>query len=148
MKLRPPRSTRTDTLFPYTTLFRSVEIVLPVVMLAATAVYFAAAFQVSSPFSTDLVDASFVPKLMAGLMFFALLVVLRDAVRRHRAAGGADDTGIDLAAPMQVVALTFAYVAVFQPLGYILSTVPYVFLLLPVFRFEDRGILKIGRAHV
>src|SRR3546814_7615574 len=26
---RPPRSTRTDTLFPYTTLFRSPEMVLP-----------------------------------------------------------------------------------------------------------------------
>src|SRR3546814_20754535 len=26
MRLRPPRSTRTDTLFPYTTLFRSVPI--------------------------------------------------------------------------------------------------------------------------
>src|SRR3546814_10525879 len=26
---RPPRSTRTDTLFPYTTLFRSVQIDLP-----------------------------------------------------------------------------------------------------------------------
>src|SRR3546814_2415867 len=26
---RPPRSTRTDTLFPYTTLFRSVELGLP-----------------------------------------------------------------------------------------------------------------------
>src|SRR3546814_1068341 len=26
MRRRPPRSTRTDTLFPYTTLFRSVEI--------------------------------------------------------------------------------------------------------------------------
>src|SRR3546814_9479430 len=25
MRLRPPRSTRTDTLFPYTTLFRAVE---------------------------------------------------------------------------------------------------------------------------
>src|SRR3546814_6411668 len=25
MKRRPPRSTRTDTLFPYTTLFRSIE---------------------------------------------------------------------------------------------------------------------------
>src|SRR3546814_2689367 len=25
MRLRPPRSTRTDTLFPYTTLFRSIE---------------------------------------------------------------------------------------------------------------------------
>src|SRR3546814_14169691 len=27
MERRPPRSTRTDTLFPYTTLFRSVELV-------------------------------------------------------------------------------------------------------------------------
>src|SRR3546814_9563151 len=27
---RPPRSTRTDTLFPYTTLFRSVGVVTPV----------------------------------------------------------------------------------------------------------------------
>src|SRR3546814_11878528 len=27
---RPPRSTRTDTLFPYTTLFRSVEDALPI----------------------------------------------------------------------------------------------------------------------
>src|SRR3546814_292061 len=26
---RPPRSTRTDTLFPYTTLFRSVELMVP-----------------------------------------------------------------------------------------------------------------------
>src|SRR3546814_6852542 len=26
---RPPRSTRTDTLFPYTTLFRSFSVVLP-----------------------------------------------------------------------------------------------------------------------
>src|SRR3546814_8721979 len=26
---RPPRSTRTDTLFPYTTLFRSIEFALP-----------------------------------------------------------------------------------------------------------------------
>src|SRR3546814_3159197 len=32
---RPPRSTRTDTLFPYTTLFRSV-IVHPAIHLAAT----------------------------------------------------------------------------------------------------------------
>src|SRR3546814_12241727 len=30
---RPPRSTRTDTLFPYTTLFRSVEIVLLKILL-------------------------------------------------------------------------------------------------------------------
>lgn len=123
--------------------WRDVEIILPALLLAVTTVYLAAAFQVSSPFSTDLVDASFVPKLVAALMYVALLVVLRDALRRRRAAAG--DTGegeADLAAPAKVVALTAAYVAAFQPLGYALSTVPYVFLLFHVFRFEDRGHLK------
>src|SRR3546814_6756403 len=35
---RPPRSTRTDTLFPYTTLFRSVELphALPTIMAGLT----------------------------------------------------------------------------------------------------------------
>src|SRR3546814_19330586 len=102
--------------------WRDVEIVLPVVMLAATAVYFAAAFQVSSPFSTDLVDASFVPQLMAGLMFFALLVVLRDAVRRPRAAGGAADPPIDLAAPNTVAARPFPYFPCFLTRGSNLPT--------------------------
>src|SRR3546814_6019600 len=32
MLRRPPRSTRTDTLFPYTTLFRSCEHVVPAVL--------------------------------------------------------------------------------------------------------------------
>src|SRR3546814_19902753 len=31
---RPPRSTRTDTLFPYTTLFRSIEVTLPPILPA------------------------------------------------------------------------------------------------------------------
>src|SRR3546814_15249575 len=34
---RPPRSTRTDTLFPYTTLFRSAEIGLPLITVRRTA---------------------------------------------------------------------------------------------------------------
>src|SRR3546814_690265 len=36
MKRRPPRSTRTDTLFPYTTLFRSVDLQLPKVAFEPT----------------------------------------------------------------------------------------------------------------
>src|SRR3546814_20204066 len=45
---RPPRSTRTDTLFPYTTLFRSMRAVIEPAMLHAftkfgeTVLYFAA----------------------------------------------------------------------------------------------------------
>src|SRR3546814_9795246 len=35
MRRRPPRSTRTDTLFPYTTLFRSVDEVRPDLIVCA-----------------------------------------------------------------------------------------------------------------
>src|SRR3546814_1086315 len=40
---RPPRSTRTDTLFPYTTLFRSIApfFILPIVGLAGPLLVFA-----------------------------------------------------------------------------------------------------------
>src|SRR3546814_4157223 len=31
---RPPRSTRTDTLFPYTTLFRSIPALIPIVSVS------------------------------------------------------------------------------------------------------------------
>jgi putative tricarboxylic transport membrane protein len=79
---------------------------------------------------------------VAALMYVALLVVLRDALRRRRAAGGGEDGASDLADPLKVVALTLGYVAAFQPLGYALATVPYVFLLFQVFRFEDRSHLK------
>src|SRR3546814_6321002 len=47
MVRRPPRSTRTDTLFPYTTLFRSpMKWILPV---AASLVFSAAAFAQDAP---------------------------------------------------------------------------------------------------
>src|SRR3546814_18851720 len=36
---RPPRSTRTDTLFPYTTLFRSVAFVAVLTLVVATGAY-------------------------------------------------------------------------------------------------------------
>lgn len=121
--------------------WRDVEMVLPLLLLVVTTVYLAAAFQVSSPFSTALVDASFVPKLVAMLMYVALLAVLRDALRRRRGGDAAGGDASDLAAPAKVVALTAVYVAAFQPLGYALATVPYVFLLFHVFRFEGRGLL-------
>src|SRR3546814_18455058 len=50
---RPPRSTRTDTLFPYTTLFRSCEVVHMLHMILAEA---PAKMRIAQAFSDD--DAS------------------------------------------------------------------------------------------
>lgn len=128
----------------------AIEVVLPLVLLAATSVYLAAAFRISTAFSTGMVDAGFVPKLIAGLMYLSLLVVLRDALRRpygnhtpaDRAPADRDDAGGGLAGPAKVVVLTAVYVAVFDTVGYLLATPPYVFLLFLVFGFEERSQLK------
>src|SRR3546814_2850870 len=50
---RPPRSTRTDTLFPYTTLFRSRRTVLKLGLgMAATVAHGRARAQAPAPFET------------------------------------------------------------------------------------------------
>src|SRR3546814_2276072 len=47
---RPPRSTRTDTLFPYTTLFRSVRPKLPLIGAIALAIGLVLGVQISVVF--------------------------------------------------------------------------------------------------
>src|SRR3546814_1623286 len=49
---RPPRSTRTDTLFPYTTLFRSVEVVAEDIKFAESGLE-AAAGEVEFTYTND-----------------------------------------------------------------------------------------------
>src|SRR3546814_17809253 len=61
---RPPRSTRTDTLFPYTTLFRSYQIGLYTIPMAAVAV---------APWPLGLTGPVYGAVSIAATAFFALL---------------------------------------------------------------------------
>src|SRR3546814_13055369 len=51
MTRRPPESTRTDTLFPYTTLFRSYIMLKQMLLIGAAAVSFPALAQTTPPAS-------------------------------------------------------------------------------------------------
>jgi putative tricarboxylic transport membrane protein len=121
--------------------WRDGTLLVPLCLLLANTIYLAAAFQISTAFSQGMVDASFTPKVVAVLMYLALLFVLRDALRERRAADQAAD-GMHLADPLKVVALTAAYIAAFPIVGYVLTTLPYVYLLFLVFRFDERSQLK------
>src|SRR3546814_18901885 len=57
---RPPRSTRTYTLFPYTTLFRSSVVVAPSAMVVRLR-------RPKEPFETGTWAAAFIPSLFAAL---------------------------------------------------------------------------------
>src|SRR3546814_12103376 len=69
---RPPRSTRTDTLFPYTTLFRSRATARPYLLLLAGSGGSAASFgtlgAVLRPALTTLVDSSAVERTANGVV--------------------------------------------------------------------------------
>src|SRR3546814_6807751 len=81
MRRRPPRSTRTDTLFPYTTLFRSVEAVEAVGGADAGADLLLAA-------GGDLVHDVWVGQMRAGHPDHVELA-LRDGVARRGHVGDA-----------------------------------------------------------
>src|SRR3546814_19214482 len=61
---RPPRSTRTDTLFPYTTLFRSI-------MLCCTTNILSECFDDDTTFSVQPLDCSNIVKTPKGLQVLA-----------------------------------------------------------------------------
>src|SRR3546814_6477793 len=86
---RPPSSTRTDTLFPYTTLFRSENAII--IRLFALAIFSVAtqkdpAFQASSPkTSAPPFGAAFFLRWLSGSLLFASPV---DAIGTEDAMGG------------------------------------------------------------
>lgn len=129
--------------------WRDGELVFPLCLLVVTTVYLAASFDISTAFDTGFVNSAFGPRVVAALMYVALLFVLRDALRARRAraaeAAGADASEAasgEWAGPLQVVALTAVYVAAFRPAGYVLSTLVYVYLLFYLFRFDEKSQLK------
>lgn len=121
--------------------WRDLNLIVPLCLLLFTTVYFAASFQISTAFSEGIVDAGFTPKVVAIAMYLALVFVLRDALRDRRSAEGTAD-GLHLADPLKIVLLTATYIAVFPTIGYVLATLPYVYLLFYVFRFDERSQLK------
>src|SRR3546814_15587760 len=67
MNRRPPRSTRTDTLFPYTTLFRSTESARVKAVLVLIKVAALTAFVALTLPSSDFDSSNFNPFLPAGV---------------------------------------------------------------------------------
>src|SRR3546814_8192982 len=85
---RPPRSTRTDTLFPYTTLFRSPRwyLVRPVAILAFLAFAYAFAnLLLPEYFSADMVVPAYVAgcTLWVAAMAFHMFPVLKRRYNGH-----------------------------------------------------------------
>lgn len=122
--------------------WRDINIVFPLCLMVVTTIYLAATFTISTAFDTSFVNSAFTPRVVAVIMYLALLVVLRDAVRQRARAEGEEKEPASWAQPLWVVLLTCVYIAVFRSLGYVLSTLPYVYALFHVFRFEEKSWLK------
>src|SRR3546814_16714765 len=96
---RPPRSTRTDTLFPYTTLFRSVLLHLPVDTVASR--FGALPSGLPAPHWPQVTPARLIEMLPSAFIiaFFAGVESLLSAIVAHRMFGGRHRPGPQLLAP-------------------------------------------------
>jgi len=124
--------------------WKDIELVLPLVLLLATTIYLAASFRISTAFDSGIVNSAFTPRVVALLMYAALLFVLRDALRARPTRGqdAGEAAAGSWAEPVWVVVLTAVYVVAFRPLGYVISTLLYVYALFWLFLFDEKSQLK------
>jgi putative tricarboxylic transport membrane protein len=120
------------------------RVVLPLVLMAATTVYLIGALNIANPYEDEGVGAAFFPIVLSVIMYATLLVVLWKGVREARRE---PLPVLHLADPTKVVLLTALYILLFQPLGYFLATVIYVYVLFFVFNFGSRNhLVRIATA--
>lgn len=124
--------------------WRDARIVLPLALLVATTVYLLGALRITAPYQDEGVGAGFFPIVLSVIMYAALLVVLWNGIRAAREGPPPE---FQLGDPAKVVLLTGIYILLFQPLGYFLSTVLYVYALFFVFNFGTRNhLIRIAAA--
>jgi putative tricarboxylic transport membrane protein len=112
------------------------RITLPVVLFVVTTAYLLNALQVTTAYDDVGVGPTFFPVVLSVVMYCALAAVLFHALRAPR---GAAATPLRLKDPVKIVLLTAAYIALFRPLGYFISTTLYVWSLFLVFEFGSRN---------
>lgn len=113
-------------------------VAFPLVLLVLTTIYFAAAFDIRAQFTPEgEMGPQHIPMLVSGLMYIALLTVLVQELRQPSTLAETDAEA-DLLRPALLVLATAAYIWLFRPLGYALSTALFVATLFAVFQFETR----------
>ncbi|MPZ10624.1 MAG: hypothetical protein GEU89_10505 [Kiloniellaceae bacterium] len=126
--------------------WRDIELIFPLCLFVVTSIYLAASFEISTAFDSGFVNSAFVPRVVAAVMYVALVFVLRDVWRRRRSgaaeAAEAEAAGADWTGPAKIVALTALYIVAFRPLGYVISTLLYVYALFYLLGFDEKSLLK------
>lgn len=120
--------------------FLKPGILLPLFFLLLTAVYTVAAFDIRAQFSGDgEIGPRMIPLLAAICMYASLLIVLFQEMRKpSNEVKEEEEPQSDFLRPFGVIAATAAYILLFRPLGYSLSTFFFVSALFAIFQFETR----------
>jgi putative tricarboxylic transport membrane protein len=127
------------------------DVALPILLMLFTTVYLADGLSLGRVFRYGVPSAAFMPLVLSGVMYAALLAVIGARLREHLRSrrGARPATAVaplsTLVRPALVVLATAAYIAVFVPIGFALSTVGYAYVLLALFGFRD-GMSVTGQA--
>ncbi|WP_118138232.1 tripartite tricarboxylate transporter TctB family protein [Oceanicella sp. SM1341] len=125
--------------------FLTAGVLLPLFFLLLTVIYTAAAFDIRAQFSGDgEIGPRTIPLLAAVCMYAALLWVIVQELRKPPEDPVADEEAGEggLLRPLGVTVATAAYILLFAPLGYVISTLLFVAALFAIFQFETRRPLR------
>ncbi|MCE7030001.1 tripartite tricarboxylate transporter TctB family protein [Jiella avicenniae] len=119
------------------------RLVLPAALFVVTTIYLYEAFQIHPQYDEGFVGPRFLPIVVSIVMYAGLGFLVFDILRSGEPRPERARPEIRNFLPaIAVVIATLVYIAVFETLGYVVSTLLYVFALLFVFKFDQNVVWR------
>ncbi|MBE9640176.1 tripartite tricarboxylate transporter TctB family protein [Salipiger mangrovisoli] len=120
------------------------QILFALLLLAGNTVYASQILQMSRPFATGEPGPSFLPSLLCGFVYVAVVCILGAELRKPAAAAEGSDhvPRVGLLGPVLAIALTAGFILGFFYVGYLPAAFVYTALIAGCFNFEENGKLR------
>lgn len=112
---------------------------LCIILFIWNTLYVIEALRIGPPIKKGRVDVTFFPLLISIILYIAIIYVFFISFNKSKKEIGSDLSRISR--PTLVVIITIIYIAVFKVIGYMLSSILYIFALISVFETKKRNIL-------
>ena len=111
---------------------------LCIILFIWNTLYVIEAFRIGSPIQKGRVDVTFFPLLISIFLYIAIIYVFFVSFRQETKSSSSLRR---MSKPALVVLMTIIYIALFKMIGYMLSSILYIFVIISIFEIKKKSVL-------
>ena len=115
--------------------FNSSQI-LCIILFIWNTLYVVEALRLAPPIKNGRIDVTFFPLLISAILYIAIIYVFYNSYKQVKKSEKSDQNR--LSRPALVVLITIIYIAVFKIIGYMISSIIYIFTLITIFETKRK----------